>query len=96
MKRYRALVTRVYDGDTITADIDLGFGVLLTKQKLRLNSVKAPEIRGKNRAAGLISRDALREKIESIPKTKINQVCEDFYLYANSRSSLSAPYYKLE
>ena len=64
MKRYRALVTRVYDGDTITADIELGFGVLLTKQKLRLNSVKAPEIRGKNRATGLISRDALREKID--------------------------------
>jgi len=39
---------------------------------------------------------ALREKIESIPKTKVNQVCEDFYLYANSRSSLSSPYYKLE
>ena len=26
---------------------------------------------------------ALREKIESIPKSKVNQVCEDFYLYAN-------------
>jgi hypothetical protein len=39
---------------------------------------------------------ALREKIESIPKSKVNQVCEDFYLYANSRSSLSSPYYKLE
>lgn len=28
--------------------------------------------------------------------TKQNQVCEDLYLYANSRSSISAPYYKLE
>ncbi len=27
---------------------------------------------------------------------KQKQVCEDFYLYANSRSSLSAPYWKLE
>ncbi len=25
-----------------------------------------------------------------------NQVCEDFYLYANSQSSISSPYYKLE
>ena len=39
---------------------------------------------------------ALREKIEWLPKSKVNQVCEDFYLYANSRSSLSSPYYKLE
>ena len=54
----------MYDGDTITADIDLGFGVLLTKQKLRLSRVKAPEIRGNNRPQGLITRDALREKID--------------------------------
>ena len=64
MKRYRALVTRVYDGDTVTADIDLGFGVLLTKQKLRLSRVLAPEIRGPQRNLGLITRDALREKID--------------------------------
>ena len=29
-------------------------------------------------------------------KTKKDQICEDFYLYANSRSTISAPYYKLE
>lgn len=29
-------------------------------------------------------------------KTKQDQLCEDLYLYANSRSSISAPYYKLE
>ena len=64
MKRYEALVTNVYDGDTITADIRLGFGVLLTKQKLRLSRVRAPEIRGSQRKLGLITRDALREKID--------------------------------
>ena len=65
MKRYSALVTNVYDGDTVTADIDLGFGALLTKQKLRLSGVRAPEIRGEQRPAGLIVRDALREKIDN-------------------------------
>jgi len=54
----------VYDGDTITADVDLGFGVLLTKQKLRLSRVRAPEIRGPNRQNGLITRDELRKKID--------------------------------
>ena len=29
-------------------------------------------------------------------KIKRDQLCEDFYLYANSQSSISAPYYKLE
>ena len=27
MFEYRAIVTKVYDGDTITVDIDLGFGI---------------------------------------------------------------------
>ena len=39
----------------------------------------------------------LAEIINSITnKTKRDQICEDFYLYANSRSTISAPYYKLE
>lgn len=54
----------MYDGDTVTADIDLGFGVLLTKQKLRLSRVRAPEVRGDQRETGLITRDRLREKID--------------------------------
>ena len=39
----------------------------------------------------------LAKIIKSISDTtKQNQLCEDLYLYANSRSSISAPYYKLE
>ena len=39
----------------------------------------------------------LAEIINSIKdKTVKDQLCEDFYLYANSQSSISAPYYKLE
>jgi len=29
-------------------------------------------------------------------KTKRDQLCEDFYLYANSKSAIASPYYKLE
>ena len=29
---YEALVTQVYDGDTITAEIDLGFKIKVTKK----------------------------------------------------------------
>ena len=65
MRRYTAYVTNVYDGDTITADIDLGFGVRLTRQKLRLSGVRAPEIRGDDRENGLYTRNALRERIDN-------------------------------
>jgi len=63
MWEYRAIVKKVYDADTITVDIDLGFGVWLFKQSIRLLNVAAPEIRGEERPQGLISRDKLREWI---------------------------------
>ena len=33
MWEYRAFVKKVYDGDTITVDFDLGFDILLKNQK---------------------------------------------------------------
>ncbi len=63
MYEYRAYVSRVYDGDTITVDIDLGFGIVIKSQKIRLVRINAPEIRGDERQNGLVSRDALRDKI---------------------------------
>lgn len=63
MYEYRAFVRRVYDGDTVTVDIDLGFDVVLRNQKIRLVRINAPEVRGVQRPEGLKSRDALRAKI---------------------------------
>lgn len=60
---YAAAITDVYDGDTVTADIDLGLGVFLGGQKLRLYGVDAPEIRGAEKVAGAASRDWLRSRI---------------------------------
>ena len=63
MYEYSAKVVKVYDGDTITVDIDLGFGVWLHKQKIRLVGIDTPEVRGEEKEEGLKSRDWLREKI---------------------------------
>ena len=63
MWEYRAFVKKVYDGDTITVDFDLGFGIILKDQKVRLLGVAAPEVRGAQREEGLVSRDALTSKI---------------------------------
>ena len=60
---YKAHITKVYDGDTVTADIDLGFNMVMRKQKLRLLGIDTPEIRGEERPEGLISRDRLAELI---------------------------------
>jgi len=60
---YNAYVTDVYDGDTITVNIDLGLDITLNNQKIRLFGINAPEIRGKDKKAGTISRDWLRSRI---------------------------------
>ena len=59
---YKAFVNKVYDGDTITAIIDLGFNTQ-TVQNLRLAGVDTPEVRGTEREQGLVARDYLRELI---------------------------------
>tara|TARA_A100001515_G_scaffold112546_1_gene93719 strand:+ start:178 stop:504 length:327 start_codon:yes stop_codon:yes gene_type:complete len=62
MYTYRARIISVYDGDTVTALVDLGFGIT-NKIKIRLKGINTPEIRGSERPRGLISRDFLREKV---------------------------------
>jgi micrococcal nuclease len=54
----------VYDGDSITVDIDLGFNHWMLNQKIRLFGINTPEVRGAERTLGLIARDRLRELIE--------------------------------
>ncbi len=60
---YRGTVTKVYDGDTITVDVDLGFHVSLKGEKFRLFRINTPEVRGPERDQGIISRDWLRDRI---------------------------------
>ena len=61
---YKAVVTSVYDGDTCTVDIDLGLHAWIRGEKLRLHRINAPELRGKERPKGILSRDFLKSKIE--------------------------------
>lgn len=60
---YRAIVKEVYDGDTCTVDIDLGLKIWIHGEKLRLNRINAPERKGTEREAGLISAEFLRSQI---------------------------------
>ena len=59
---YKAKVIKAYDADTVTLLIDLGLNTF-RKESVRLADIDAPEMRGEEREAGIISRDALREKI---------------------------------
>ena len=59
-------VGRVVDGDTIDADIDLGFDISLTK-RIRLAGIDSPESRTTNlkeKALGLESKEWLKKSLE--------------------------------
>lgn len=75
MYEYKAKVTNVYDGDTITIDIDLGMHAWMKDEKIRLYGINTPEIRGSEREQGLKSRDYLRDLI--LDKEIILQTIKD-------------------
>lgn len=65
MYTYKAKIVDVYDGDTCTADVDLGFTVHV-EVKFRLLGINTPELKGgtpHSRAAGIAARDRLRQLV---------------------------------
>jgi micrococcal nuclease len=60
------MITRVYDGDTVTCDLDIGFGIALKATKLRLKGIDTPELRGTSgdvKKRAYAARDYLRSLI---------------------------------
>ena len=65
MKTYDCLVTRVVDGDTVDAQIGLGFGVWIHR-RVRLRGIDCPECRTSDpeeKVYGLLAKQALIDKL---------------------------------
>jgi micrococcal nuclease len=63
---YKINVTRVVDGDTIDATIDLGFDITINK-RIRLHGIDAPETRtrdNKEKIKGLAAKKRLEQIVE--------------------------------
>lgn len=61
-----AIIVRVIDGDTLIADIDLGYNVHLDDIHIRLDGIDAPEPRSRNpieKAAGLAAQGWLQNEL---------------------------------
>jgi micrococcal nuclease len=63
MFTYKAKINRVVDGDTIIVDIDLGFGIWIRKQTIRMANINAPELRKPNLEAANNSKNFLESLI---------------------------------
>jgi micrococcal nuclease len=62
MYTYRAKIVDVYDGDSVTALVDLGFRISF-EIKVRLSGINTPEIRGEERLEGLIAKKRVADLI---------------------------------
>lgn len=67
MYKYKVKVTRVVDGDTVDVDIDLGFGMIYKKQRVRMLGIDTPESRTRDleeKFYGKASKKFLKETLE--------------------------------
>lgn len=50
---YSLSITRIIDGDTLVGDIDMGFDMIMKRQRIRLVGINTPEIRGLESEEGI-------------------------------------------
>jgi len=82
MYEYRAKLVKVVDGDTVDVDIDLGFGVWLKDERVRIMGIDTPESRTSDKVEkvfGLAAKYRLKELVEkdTILKTFASKKGED-------------------
>ena len=84
MYEYRAKILRVVDGDTVDVDIDLGFGVWMHKERVRMMGIDTPESRTRDKVEkkfGLASKEYVKAFLPigsmQVLKTEIDKSGED-------------------
>ena len=82
MYEYRVKVLRVVDGDTVDVDIELGFGVVLANERVRIMGVDTPESRTSDdveKLFGLASKNRLKDLLGEVAilKTQNSKDGED-------------------
>lgn len=63
MYEYKATITKIVDGDTVDVDIDLGFGIWMKDERVRIMGIDTPESRTRDKVEkifGLASKERLK------------------------------------
>lgn len=67
---YKCKVLKIVDGDTVDVDIELGFGIVLTDERVRIMGIDTPESRTSNQVEklfGLAAKHRLEELLGPNP-----------------------------
>ena len=82
MYEYRVKIVKVIDGDTVDVDIDLGFGVWMMDERVRIMGIDTPESRTRDKVEkkfGLAAKARLKSLLgkSCVLKTEVNKNGED-------------------
>ena len=82
MYEYRAKIIKIVDGDTVDVDIDLGFGIVLSDERVRIAGIDTPESRTRDKEEkkfGLAAKARVKQLLGKtcVLKTQINKDGED-------------------
>ena len=82
MHEYKVNILKLVDGDTVDVDIDLGFGVWLRNERVRLMGIDTPESRTSDKVEkvfGLAAKNRLSSLLgaEAILQTQVSKKGED-------------------
>ena len=82
MYEYRCKVVHIVDGDTVDVDIDLGFGMWIKDERVRMMGIDTPESRTRDKVEKVFGKAAKQALLDmlgktSILKTQINRDGED-------------------
>ncbi len=82
MYEYRARLIKVVDGDTVDVDIDLGFGIWMKNERVRIMGIDTPESRTRDKVEKLFGKTAsarVKELLDEdiVLKTQIARNGED-------------------
>jgi len=67
MYEYKAKIVKIVDGDTVDVDIDLGFGIVLTDERVRMMGIDTPESRTSDKVEkvfGLAAKERVKKLLE--------------------------------
>jgi len=82
MYEYRVNILKIIDGDTVDVDIDLGFGVWLRNERVRIMGIDTPESRTSDKVEkvfGLAAKNRLKQLLgkTAILQTQVSKNGED-------------------
>ena len=82
MYDYKCKVVKVVDGDTVDVDIDLGFGVWMRDERVRVMGIDTPESRTRDlveKKFGLAAKERLKGLLgkTSVLRTQVSKSGED-------------------